>query len=855
MASGAATALTLAGRVGHGDFINGIYELENQVINGKPVYKSTHTMPEDFDSVAGMPLLLYYHQENDAWVISHEPKSLDVVAYAPSHIKNTWHISTGPGPYTPDPSVKLISGDGDVLTNLSAWTSAADGEVALKMVKEGPGSERPETIFEMIRGVAQRYPDVPALAAMKPDGQWGVKSYRQLFDEANTVAKAFVKLGLEERGGVLIMGSNSPEWVISHVAGVFAGGLSCGVPPASFTDEIRFIGQHAKANIVVAETTDQVQRILEAQADLPHLKAIVQYKGYPDGGSELVHAWADLLSMGRDVPDGSNEGQQLQARQEGFRANTPAIIGLTAGTSQGNPKLALLSHDNITWHSRALAEGLGLQPAQDQVASYLPLNHMMSQMLELWVPLAGAASIWFGRPNDCLEPKILTDFLKAVRPTIFYGTPHIFSIFSRKIAEEKKISKSTIKKGLKGSLRQQSGKTQKSAGQFTKLQKAVGLDRCRVALCGSAPLSREVLDFFLGISIPIYETYGLTETTGPHTICLPGNTKNGTTGKPVLGCQVRLTHGMHEIIAFGRNVCMGYLQEPSLSAEIIDERGWLHTGDMGAAGRDMFLQFGGRICDLVKTAGGEAIVTFGVENKLKDELPFVSNALVIGDKRKYLVVLFTLKVEMDADGRPTDRLTAEARESIKALGAQALSVPDVLQEPTGKVNSKIQQVIDECNETGKANHKIEKFAILPREFTIDGGELDSLHRLRRRTVIAKYQRQIDQLYGGSLDDYENAPWYHGPVDRKVVEALLKRDNGGQDGWFLIRKSNKEKNTFVVSLSVKKKLYHNQVKYANGLFATHEKQGDHQYESLQQLVDHHKEAANGFQTRLTVHCQK
>jgi len=286
----------------------------------------------------------------------------------------------------------------------------------------------------------------------------------------------------------------------------------------------------------------------------------------------------------------------------------------------------------------------------------------------------------------------------------------------------------------------------------------------------------------------------------------------------------------------------------------MDERGWFHSGDIGQADRAGFLYVSSRHSDLVLTAGGTNVLPQAIENTLK--LTFeglVDQVVLVGHKRRTLGVLITLKTELDKSLVPTEALTTTAQKILKENGIVASTIAQALEGDNGtKLHQFVEKTIEKVNEKVKsAEQKVGKFEILPASFAHKTGELGPLYKLHRRNILQRFKPILDKMYAGEqVEDYESADWYHGPISRQDAEALFKRDNGGWDGWFLIRLSTKEANTFVMTLAGKGKLYHNQIKYADGVYSTHKDQGNHQYNTLQELVDHHTQGKNGFQVVLT-----
>eukprot|EP00045_Choanoeca_perplexa_P014142 m.164602 g.164602 ORF g.164602 m.164602 type:complete len:874 (-) comp16584_c0_seq1:1668-4289(-) len=858
--------LLVTGRDGHADFINGQYDLQAEALNGKPVFKCQTNIPEGYDKAEGSDVYLYFHADNDAWVITHMLNSLDVIAFAPSHIKNIWHVSNGEGAFIPDPTVKLVAAsNGQVLTRLGPWTIEADGEVALKLESDGDGSEQPLTVLELLEGVSQRFGDKVAMCSLMPDGSWNKRSYRAYLDEAQLAALAFVKLGLQPFHSVVVLSSNTAEANVATVAAVLAGGVATSAFETATEEDLHFIADSTHADVMVVDNGDQLRKVMAIRSRLPKLRAVVQTRGAPDqsqGGALQLLSWTDLLSIARDIPEESATAQEVFDRQADLRANKCAVVVFTPGNSE-DPKAVMLSHDNITWTARSLAKALGVQPGEDRIVSMLPFATAAAQMFELWLPLSGGATVYFGQPQPLSKFKVVST-LRNVKPTLFLGTPWIFERLMELSKDTKKLTSKVARTGVIGSLREQRGEAPprnfKAVEKkvFSKFKDAIGMMNARLIFSYDTNLPAHLAEYFLSINLPVYEAYGCAESAGFHTLSLPSLSRAASSGKCFPGAQVRMVHGTHEILMFGRHIFMGYLHDADRTADAIDERGWFHTADIGQADRSAFLYVTGRQKDLVRVASGAAVPPGAIEDAFMRELDgLFAHAVLVGHKRKSLSLLLVPNTKLDAEYNPTDQLHPSALELLKSNGCLATNVQHCIEGAHAqRVHEMINQAIQAINGRAVGDvQKIENFEVLRRGFSRATGELAPTYKLRRHFILHRYASVIDRLYNNeAVEDYEAQEWYHGPIGRADVSRLLKRDSGGWDGWFLIRLSTKEANTFVISVCAKGKLYHNQIKYVNGMYNTHKDQGNHQYQTLSELIKHHREGKNGFQTKLKNPCK-
>lgn len=282
---------------------------------------------------------------------------------------------------------------------------------------------------------------------------------------------------------------------------------------------------------------------------------------------------------------------------------------------------------------------------------------------------------------------------------------------------------------------------------FKKVRLALGLDRCRFCFTGAAPIQMETLNFFGALGIPVDEVYGMSECAGPTTLGVPTARKFGSCGKIMPGCEIKLEHqegrdkeGEGEICYRGRHIMMGYMNNPEKTRETIDADGWLHSGDVGRMDEDGFYYITGRIKELIITAGGENIAPVPIENALKEALPAISNCMMVGDKKKYNVMLVTLKTTALSDGTFTNTLAAEA-----ALVSAAKTIQEAKDDESWVEYLENGRSYANDKAVSRAS-KVQKIAILPTEFSIEGGELGPTLKLKRHKVMEKYQDIIDALY-------------------------------------------------------------------------------------------------------------
>ncbi|XP_018415207.1 PREDICTED: long-chain-fatty-acid--CoA ligase ACSBG2 isoform X2 [Nanorana parkeri] len=672
-----------------------------------------------------------------------------------------------------DASPEAVSVDKSNMSTfeLKYWTTQRDGCVKLRMEESGVASLPPITIHQMFEDTVRKYGDYVALASKQGD-QWNKLTYKQYYEQCRIAAKGFLKLGLERYHGVGILGFNSAEWFIADIGAILAGGFAVGIYTTNSAEACHYVAENCEANILVVENRKQLQKILQVQDQLPHLKAIVQYKDELKEKRPNLYTWAEFMQLGKEVPDA-----QLDQIISSQKSNQCCTLIYTSGTT-GQPKGVMLSHDNITWTAAAAGKTVRLREATDQqeiVVSYLPLSHVAAQMIDIWLTIKYGGATYFAQP-DALKGS-LANTLREVRPTAFMGVPRVWEKMQEKMKAVGAKS-STIKRkvaswakgvGLETNLKRMNGASPQPMKYhvakkmvFKKVRKALGLDRCSKCYTGAAPITKDTLEFFLSLNIPVYELYGMSESSGPHTISLPDAFRIMSCGKVISGCKTNIyqpdSDGSGEVLFWGRHVFMGYLNMEDKTKESLDEEGWLHSGDLGKHDDKGFLFITGRIKELIITAGGENIPPVAIEDAIKEHIPIISNVMVIGDKKKFLSMLLTLKCDMNADsGEPEDELTTEAIEFCQKLGSKSMKVSDIVGHKDKLVYAAIQDGVNAVNEKSASNaQKVQKWLILDRDFSIGGGELGPTMKLKRPVVSKMYKDQIDSFYLDAVTPTENA---------------------------------------------------------------------------------------------------
>ncbi|XP_016287609.1 long-chain-fatty-acid--CoA ligase ACSBG2-like isoform X2 [Monodelphis domestica] len=643
-------------------------------------------------------------------------------------------------------------------------TSLRDGEVILrKDPKKGFGNDYPFTVHELVVDTATKFPDFIAVGTRKTN-EWETITYIEYYELCRKAAKSLLKLGLERFHGVGILGHNCLEWLVADIASIFAGGIAVGIFPTNSSQACRFIAENSEANIIMVEDDWQLQKILKIRQYLNHLKAIVQYKDKLREKMPGLYTWQEFLEVGKFVPD-----ETLDRVIDSQKPNQCCTLIYTAGTT-GSPRAVMISHDNITWTSGAVLQGLSysLPPNNQEIlVSYLPLCLISAQMFEVWIPITIGASLFFAEPDAMKVRGSLINTLREVRPTSFCGAAGIWeefqesmnSTYSSSTPFRKGIINWAKKVGYKANTRLEDENGQNPVSfrlakklVFDKVRKVLGFDRCIQFLSIGSGITKEMQEFFLSYDIILFQTYGMTETTGAHSASSDESHKWFSCGKPMTGSKTQVRdedrEGLGEFHIWGRNVSMGYLNNEHKTKRIFDNKGWLHTGDVGFLDPEGYLHFASRLEDVIMTSRGERIFPVSIENMIKEQIPIVHYAMVVGNQARFLCALLTLKCLVNEDtGEPRHNLTPEAIEYCRKHNSKVTKVTELTENQDPSIDAAIQKGIDAVNkELSSESHKIQKWKILEKDFSMKGGELGPTMKLRRTYVTRRLHQIISSFY-------------------------------------------------------------------------------------------------------------
>ena len=604
-----------------------------------------------------------------------------------------------------------------------------------------------QTLPTRIRSRADRTPDRVALRE-KDFGIWQDITWRQYWDTVVTVGHGLLALGVQVGDRVAIHSENRPEWLFTDVATVAIRAITMGLYPTNPTAEVAYLLENSGTKILLAEDQEQVDKALAVADQLPLLERIIYVE--PRGvrrryDDPRLLFWEDFLEMGR--AHRATHGEELERRMaDATPADIVALI-YTSGTT-GPPKGAMLSVANVEFAIKTLVEEGGFTdppPTEDDITlSYLPLSHVAERIFTTWFNASAGQLVHFAESIETVPQN-----LKEVQPTIFFGVPRIWEKihatveirtasatrlkrwnyrFWMRVAAS--IGEQMVANGGRATPRTRVLTAIGNVFLFRALKDRIGLRKCRYAASGAAPIAPEVLKWFMGIGVPMHEVYGMTENTAVATANRPGRIKLGTVGEPYPTVELRIDEQTGEILTRHDGVFAGYWQNEEATQATVDAEGWLHTGDVGEWVDGTHVKITDRLKDIIITAGGKNISPSEIENSLKTS-PFIKEAIVIGDRRPYLVAL--IGIELDTVGNWAMRKRI-AYTTYRDLSEK----PEVLKL--------VQDAIDQTNAKFASVETIKKFRMLPKELDHEDGELTATQKVKRSAMAAMFGDLVEEMY-------------------------------------------------------------------------------------------------------------
>ncbi len=599
-----------------------------------------------------------------------------------------------------------------------------------------PGETIPAVFWNAVQ---QRGPNV--WMRQKHLGLWRSWTWNQTAEAVREIAHGLVALGFEPGHTASILSNTTVEWVLTDLAVLSAGGVSNGIYPTDAASQVQYLCEDSRTRVLFVEDDEQLDKALEVRAQLPMLGKVVviNMEGLHELQDPGVMGLDALRALGREHL--KQHPQLMAQRVATVKPEDLAILVYTSGTT-GKPKGAMHNHKGLVYTVRGY-NTLIARDENDECMCFLPLCHIAERLGGEYFSLYTGAKL-----NFVENPDTVPENVREIAPTVFTAVPRVWEKFYSGVM----ISLKEAGKLQQGAYAWAIGVGQRVAdlvlaGQpvpgslklqfhlarvlvLDNVRKLIGIHRARFLVTGAAPISPELVRWYLALGVPMLEVWGMTETCGAATGVPVQRIKPGSIGPAASYNEVKLDPGTGEILVRGTNIFMGYLNQPEKTAETIDADGWLHTGDVGVVDEEGFFRITDRMKDIIITAGGKNITPSELENELKFS-PYVTDAVVIGDKRAYLTVI----IMIDQENVEKYAQDSDVPFSNYASLTRAPEVQTLIQAELDRVNKKFARV-----------EQIKKFWLLDTQLSAEDEELTPTMKLKRKLVQAKYAPQIEAMY-------------------------------------------------------------------------------------------------------------
>ena len=594
-----------------------------------------------------------------------------------------------------------------------------------------------KTTPEYLISNAEKYANEDAISWKDPSGNWTGMTWSEFCDTAMSVAKSLIALGFEGGDKLSIYSYNRMEWYAAYAAANMCNGAAVGVYHTCSPEEVEWVVGDSDSKVVFVGNNPMdggdaskmcSNRLQSAMGALSKVEAVVSVDGMDAIDHPNSMTWGDFMAKGEGTPDSA-----VMDRISSITPSDTASLIYTSGTT-GNPKGVELTHDNFE------AEIAGVSAIQkygqgDGYVSWLPCAHVFGQLAD--------NHIWI---RDAMHMRVVSnplesiDYAKEVEPALFIGVPRIYEkVYSNLVAGLGSKVKWLSLPILGGIVRK-------------KAKQKIGFSNLKYAITGAAPINPDILHLFQKLQIPLFEGYGMTETTAGATIGYPGNNKIGTVGKTFVG-EIRIDNpnekGEGEIQFRGRHIMKGYYNNPEATADTMTEDGWLKSGDLGKKDSEGFVSVTGRIKEIYVSSAGKNIAPLVIEETMKS-IPIVSQCMLIGDNRKFCSALFTLDVgailrdKHGMDGAKVPKDPAEQLAKLKELGHELSDYTD-----SEEIRAEVQEQVDRLNAQFSNPEQLKTFTILPRDLSVDHGELTPTLKIRRKQIRENWNAEIEAMYAGA----------------------------------------------------------------------------------------------------------
>ena len=597
-----------------------------------------------------------------------------------------------------------------------------------------------DTIARSFLKAVETHGDRPAIREKK-FGIWQPTSWRQWLLISKDIAYALHAIGFRPGDVASIIANAVPEWVYADIGILCAGGVSSGIYPTDSAVQVEYLVNDSRTRVVFAEDEEQLDKLLACRARCPTLEKIVVFdmEGLSGFNDPMVMSLDEFMALGRNHSQGEESlwEEMIASRSAGDLA----ILVYTSGTT-GPPKGAMHSNRSVTHQMR---HALDFIPARDDEERlvFLPLCHVAERVGGYYISMALGSVMNFAE-----SPETVPDNLREVQPTTFLAVPRVWEKFYSAITIALKdatpLQNWVYRRAMAIGYRMTDYRLEGEAAPlslrlanrvahwlvFRNIRRMLGLDRCRIAFTGAAPIAPDLIRWYLALGIDMREVYGQTENCGVATLMPGDRIKLGSVGKPAPWGEVMVCP-KGEILIRGDFLFMGYLNQPEKTAETIDARGWLHTGDVGAIDNEGYVKITDRMKDIIITSGGKNITPSEIENQLKFS-PYVSDAVVIGDKRPYLTCLIMIDQEnVEKYAQDHDIPFTNYASLCRAAEIQHL----------------IQREIEAVNVNFARVETVKRFFLIERQLTPEDEELTPTMKLKRSFVNKRYAVEIEAMYG------------------------------------------------------------------------------------------------------------
>ena len=597
------------------------------------------------------------------------------------------------------------------------------------------------TPSKKIKQTAERFPKKIAMR-YKEFGVWQETTYEEFWNKSKYLSMGLKFFGIEKGHSVAIHSENRPEWFIADIGIQAIGAVSVGLYPTNPASEVEYLLSHSESKILFAEDQEQVDKALEVIDNLPMLEKIVYFeeRGLYNYDHPKLMKFSEFLEIGKSEYE--SFPQYVEEQQNNISDEDIAFLVYTSGTT-GKPKGSMITHGNISWVASqipnfSLVENV--KAKDPQFLSYLPLCHIFGRLTDLLIASHTMSTINFAESIDTVQMD-----LAEIQPTIFPAVPRILErMYSGAMVKmrdasfiKRQLYKISMILGNIGAERKlKHGFNDLLANilikigwilSFRALKKKLGLSKAETAISGAAPIAPEILKFFMALGVPIFEGYGMTENCGYASGNNDKKMKLGTVGVPNHGMEIKLAED-GEILTRGGAVFKGYFKNEVATKETIDDDGWLYTGDVGVWDGE-FLKIVDRKKDIIITSGGKNVSPQEIENKIKIS-PFVKDAIVIGDKRKFLSALVAIEFDTVSNWA--------LRRNIPHTTYRDLSEKQEVQDLVWK------EIIKANEQTSSL--EIRKFRMIPKELDHEDGELTATQKIKRNVLIDQFSELIEEMY-------------------------------------------------------------------------------------------------------------